>query len=445
MKQFVFTPMILFFLIILSACSAETNLLKTNKDPLLGSKFTETDIIFYTKYPKVEIVQKLIKKGFNIDFQDSEGYSALMAAAENDDAEIMSLLIENGATVDLQDNNGETALLMAVRNGSYSVIPLLINAGANPNLVDNQNKGLLMHAFDSFYGRKNDDIPKVLMALHENNVRFRDLPFYNEKGYSPLAVAIANYEPKIIEILAMSGSALDVHNIDNLSVLQNITDISNGYVRTELSSRSNAQIIQCLLYTYTNLSPVQIFGIDRFSDEELTLVCKRSFEDYDYTLINGTKIISNKENSSPYKDPETNNSIDISQIVEKFVNEKIITLNDIDFKFKQTLTESDLKNMFGEPYNVSEEYYKYYDYYDFSISLDENNELVGAVYSNLNLSEQELLKKLGKPDFFKEQNEHDQKIYGYNVYFNGEEKGENYISLRFAFYLDGQLEYFGIN
>lgn len=44
------------------------------------------------------MVQRLLKCGANVDKQDAEGRTALMAAAFMDHANIVSILLDNGAT-----------------------------------------------------------------------------------------------------------------------------------------------------------------------------------------------------------------------------------------------------------------------------------------------------------------------------------------------------------
>lgn len=169
------------------------------------------------------------------------------------------------------------------------------------------------------------------------------------------------------------------------------------------------------------------------SDSELNI---ESESNYQTTESN----IEENQNSNG----EINNSFNLSQVVDRFINEKIITVNGVDLTFKQPLNENFIYNSFGKPSDVTEEMYLSYEYPDFRISFYEDR-LMSVAYYYINIDEQEIFEVLGEPDYFNDRNEYNQKTFGYTVYFNGEEHGENFITLDFAFSADGTLEYFTIN
>ena len=51
-----------------------------------------------------DIAELLLMKKASIDFQNSEGWSALMLACKGNHLQVAKLLLENGANVDLQDS-----------------------------------------------------------------------------------------------------------------------------------------------------------------------------------------------------------------------------------------------------------------------------------------------------------------------------------------------------
>ncbi|WP_336496359.1 hypothetical protein [Psychrobacillus sp. FJAT-51614] len=168
-----------------------------------------------------------------------------------------------------------------------------------------------------------------------------------------------------------------------------------------------------------------------------------------YSELNTESESNNQSTESNLEDNQNsnggiNNSFNLSQVVDRFLNEKIITVNGVDLTFKQPLNENFIYNSFGKPSDVTEEMYLNYEYPDFRVSFYEDK-LMSVAYYNLDIDKQELIDALGEPDFFYGINEYHQKSYGYSVYFSGEEHGENYIVLDFAFSADGTLEYFTIN
>ncbi|XP_071319653.1 caskin-2-like isoform X2 [Trachinotus anak] len=72
-------------------------------------------------------------KRLNINYQDSEGFSALHHAALTGTTELLSLLLEAQATVDIKDINGMRPLHYAAWQGKADSVLLLLRAGASVN------------------------------------------------------------------------------------------------------------------------------------------------------------------------------------------------------------------------------------------------------------------------------------------------------------------------
>jgi len=75
-------------------------------------------------------VKRLIGEGADVNAQNSEGWTALMLASDQENPAIAKLLIDEGADVNIQDNEGWTALLWALREGYPEIAELLREAGA---------------------------------------------------------------------------------------------------------------------------------------------------------------------------------------------------------------------------------------------------------------------------------------------------------------------------
>lgn len=126
------------------------------------------------KYHKDDVVLAMIKDGVHIDTQNSYGRTLLIEASWRNDLDLLERCIELGANLDLQDNQGKTALMVAVRTGCLSyphdlMQPLIILklwlAGANADLQDIQGATALMHA--AYWGNTNS--VKALLALSAKN------------------------------------------------------------------------------------------------------------------------------------------------------------------------------------------------------------------------------------------------------------------------------------
>ena len=67
----------------------------------------------------------LVKASANPDWRNSQGTTALMAAAREGHEEVVRLLLEAGADTGFVDNAGDTALLHASRGGHAKIAHLL--------------------------------------------------------------------------------------------------------------------------------------------------------------------------------------------------------------------------------------------------------------------------------------------------------------------------------
>ncbi|XP_078257289.1 caskin-2 [Rhinoraja longicauda] len=74
-------------------------------------------------------------KRLNVNYQDSDGFSALHHAALSGSTELISLLLEAQAMVDIKDSNGMRPLHYAAWQGKVDPVKLLLRAGAVVNMA----------------------------------------------------------------------------------------------------------------------------------------------------------------------------------------------------------------------------------------------------------------------------------------------------------------------
>lgn len=154
-----------------------------------------------------EVVNILLNRGTNIDFQDDIGRTALMKAVIDDNTNIVNLLIKKGANIYIKDKFGKTASSIAQEyNNVKSIVTL------NPKIISEQNGLLLLinylgySSFDSDkYGF--DDAMETL---------YDDLLFLYERGadfYTKVIITIKLGAEEMMDecILSDDGeSALDL-------------------------------------------------------------------------------------------------------------------------------------------------------------------------------------------------------------------------------------------
>ena len=92
----------------------------------------------------MDVVQLLLEAGAEKDANDSDGCTALMAAACSGFAEVVQLLLDAGAQKDLRDSVGRTALINAAGYGHFSVVRVLLEAHAHTEFCDNSGNTALI-------------------------------------------------------------------------------------------------------------------------------------------------------------------------------------------------------------------------------------------------------------------------------------------------------------
>lgn len=81
------------------------------------------ELVYWASLGEVEEVAKVLEQGVDVNQTDDEGYSALQAAAENDNLEVVKLLVSKG--VNVQHKGEYTALQLAEMAGNTEIVEYL--------------------------------------------------------------------------------------------------------------------------------------------------------------------------------------------------------------------------------------------------------------------------------------------------------------------------------
>ncbi|WP_338560348.1 ankyrin repeat domain-containing protein [Acinetobacter sp. KS-LM10] len=81
------------------------------------------ELVYWASLGEVTEVEKVLEQGVDVNQTDDEGYSALQAAAENDNLEVVKLLVSKGA--DVQYKSEYTALQLAEMAENSAIIDYL--------------------------------------------------------------------------------------------------------------------------------------------------------------------------------------------------------------------------------------------------------------------------------------------------------------------------------
>ncbi|KAM3921182.1 caskin-2 [Leptodactylus fuscus] len=167
----------------------------------------ENELIQAVKSGDVGTVQKLVAKvrtsknkllgstkRLNINYQDSDGFSALHHAALSGNSELLLLLLETQAAVDIKDGNGMRPLHYAAWQGQPEPVRLLLRAAASVNAASNDGQIPLHLAAQ--YGHY--EVSETLLQ-HQSN------PCYvNKSKKTPLDLACEFGRVKVVQLLLNS-------------------------------------------------------------------------------------------------------------------------------------------------------------------------------------------------------------------------------------------------
>ena len=81
------------------------------------------ELVYWASLGEVEEVERVLVEGVDVNQTDDEGYSALQAAAENDNLDVVKLLVAKGANVEYTTEY--TALQLAEMAGNTEVVEYL--------------------------------------------------------------------------------------------------------------------------------------------------------------------------------------------------------------------------------------------------------------------------------------------------------------------------------
>ncbi len=125
----------------------------------------------------INIMNFLLDKKAGIDFQSSDGRTALMAAAASSDHaqafEKGDLLIDRGAKINFANKRGETALMFAAGAGNDRFVKLLIDKGADIHMKNGADESVMSYA--------NRSGNKAIITLLESKGAKQEAPIVRKK------------------------------------------------------------------------------------------------------------------------------------------------------------------------------------------------------------------------------------------------------------------------
>ncbi|XP_049597225.1 kinase D-interacting substrate of 220 kDa B isoform X2 [Syngnathus scovelli] len=177
----------------------------------------QTPLMVAAEQGNLEIVQELIRRGANINFDDVDCWTALMSASKEGHIQVVGELLDNDANMEHRDMGGWTALMWAAYKGRTDVAELLLSKGANPNITGQYSVYPIIWAA----GRGHAEIVHLLLQ-HGAKVNCSD-----KYGTTPLIWAARKGHYDSVMHLLANGADVDQEGANSMTAL--IVAVKGGY------------------------------------------------------------------------------------------------------------------------------------------------------------------------------------------------------------------------
>ncbi|KAJ2989487.1 hypothetical protein NUW58_g3441 [Xylaria curta] len=210
---------------------ASTMLLIENQDDLnvRGGEEKQSAFIRPVNKGLIRVVFALIRKGADVNLQDSKQRTALHWAAYSGSIEATILTIEAGANTSMKDRDGRSALIIAAIYGRAAVVNILLHRGSDPKASDNDGRSALDWA--ATIG-PNEIVRALLPNIRVDKDKKRALELAANGRHFSVAVAIHNeiqgaaLQTSALTTILFSASATDVLPLEVYDLIENVADLN---------------------------------------------------------------------------------------------------------------------------------------------------------------------------------------------------------------------------
>jgi uncharacterized protein len=174
-----------------------------------------TAAIFYQDF---DLAKELVHGGADVNYFDKDMNSRpLIMCAAFDFVDMGIFLLDHGADINLQDENGTTAL-MAAAQMSPELYEALLLKGADIRLIDNTGLSILTYScMGVLEGRTSlREVESILLKGLNPNEAAKNGP---AEGYTCLMMAAANGNEDLLRLLVKHGADVNLKSRDGHSAL----------------------------------------------------------------------------------------------------------------------------------------------------------------------------------------------------------------------------------
>ncbi|XP_022740355.1 ankyrin-2-like [Durio zibethinus] len=180
------------------------DVIKVGKIPKSSSVAVFSPLMFVAQAGDAEALKAVIGRGdINLDYQDDNGFSAVMVAALKGHVEAFRLLVYAGADVKLLNKSGETAITMSELNHNRDLFEKVMLEFALEKGNHNAGGFYALHC-----AARHGDLDAVTLLTS----RGYDVNVPDGDGYTPLMLAAREGHGPMCELLISHGANCDFKN-----------------------------------------------------------------------------------------------------------------------------------------------------------------------------------------------------------------------------------------
>lgn len=205
-----------------------------------SAMFTPRDTELHTAIisGNLELIEKLIKSGANVNMPGLNGQTPLHYAAKKNAPEIIVLLLKNHADPEQTSNDGDKPIHIAAYNNSASALHALVEHDANQLTSTGRNSRT------AFYVAAMQNNQDAMNALIKAGADINQIDA--ETGQSAMHYAVEKNEMKLLNYLLEKKANKEVLNIEGLTPLQ--------YAASRLENASHLTAVK-LVEAGANVNP----------------------------------------------------------------------------------------------------------------------------------------------------------------------------------------------
>ncbi|MBK9391474.1 MAG: ankyrin repeat domain-containing protein [Bacteroidetes bacterium] len=172
--------------------------------PEIFAAAKEYNLMIASSKGLISEIERLIKKGANINSYTEEGVTPLIFAVSNNKPEAVKTLLKHSPRLDEFTTRWETALMIAVKNNYNIIAEALLRAGAEVDFADNLGASPLHYA--ALYGYT--EMADLLLYYDAATDAKRD------DGFTALHTAIWAGYPDIADLLIQNNANMEARDND---------------------------------------------------------------------------------------------------------------------------------------------------------------------------------------------------------------------------------------